>query len=635
MSRKPLILSGLLAILTLGVGVIAWRSGWPAARPVEAAPTTASKPPPQPADSSPNPVVGAAVHHEEATDPSSSPPAPLVFGLNGLCRLEDVPAGRFRSQLLALAPEARARALAKLGRLQVPLHDLASLHVDANGYLFYACAAATERDAATGEPLSAGPALPVPGTGLAAVPIANPPVRHSKPGSTNVIYLDFNGHTIRGTSWNQAGDSRPAVATYVAKAFSTDADYTNFSDEEQAAIIRIWERVAEDYKPYDVDVTTEEPAVFTNTTGRILITDSVDANGVTLPGGASAGGIAYLDVFGEPGYVSTYSPAFVYVDKNSRREDNIADTASHEIGHNFSLSHDGTASSEYYGGHGSGETSWGPIMGSPYNKNLTQWSKGEYANANNQEDDLAIIAGHLGYAADDHSDSNTTATGLSVSGQDFSGTGVIGRTGEADRFSFMTAGGIFTVNAVPYRSPFYAAGGNLDVAIELYDGANNLIASNSPAGATGATVGVTLGAGTFYLRIHGAGNGAVLGTGYSNYGSLGQYALSVTNVPPVGPTFTGQPSNRTVIAGQTTQFSVAAAGTPSPAFRWQRLPAGSAVWSDLTDSGGFTGSGTPTLSVVAALAMNTDQFRCEASNLGGNATSTAATLTVTAAIPRR
>ena len=50
--------------------------------------------------------------------------------------------------------------------------------------------------------------------------------------------------------------------------YDLDGDYTTFSDEEQTRIQRIWARVAEDYAPFDVDVTTEQPATFTRYTAR-------------------------------------------------------------------------------------------------------------------------------------------------------------------------------------------------------------------------------------------------------------------------------------------------------------------------------------------------------------------------------
>ena len=67
-------------------------------------------------------------------------------------------------------------------------------------------------------------------------------------------------------------------------ALDSDGDFTSFNAAEQAAIARIWQRAAEDFAPFDVDVTTEEPATFGPRTIRSLITRSFDANGVDLPG---------------------------------------------------------------------------------------------------------------------------------------------------------------------------------------------------------------------------------------------------------------------------------------------------------------------------------------------------------------
>jgi hypothetical protein len=68
---------------------------------------------------------------------------------------------------------------------------------------------------------------------------------------------------------------------------------------------------------------------------------------------------------------------------------NIAEAAAHEIGHTLGLSHDGVVGgSGYYSGTANGL--WAPIMGAGYYCSMTQFSKGEYLNANNLEDDMAV-----------------------------------------------------------------------------------------------------------------------------------------------------------------------------------------------------------------------------------------------------
>jgi hypothetical protein len=50
---------------------------------------------------------------------------------------------------------------------------------------------------------------------------------------------------------------------------------------------RIWQRMAEDFAPFDVDITTEEPSSFDSRTGRCLITRDKDLNNVAMPGGGT------------------------------------------------------------------------------------------------------------------------------------------------------------------------------------------------------------------------------------------------------------------------------------------------------------------------------------------------------------
>jgi hypothetical protein len=123
------------------------------------------------------------------------------------------------------------------------------------------------------------------------------PIHHSLPGSTNIIYIDFNGHTIVGTAWNE----QYARAVYNARPYDLDGDESSFSAAEQVAMSRIWNRMAEDFAPFNVDVTTEEPPAFGPTVGRYLATFSRDAQGQPMPE-ASSSGVAYLGVFGLPEY---------------------------------------------------------------------------------------------------------------------------------------------------------------------------------------------------------------------------------------------------------------------------------------------------------------------------------------------
>ena len=88
------------------------------------------------------------------------------------------------------------------------------------------------------------------------------------------------------------------------------------------------------------------------------------------------------------------------------------------------------------------------------------------------------------------------------------------------------------------------------------------------------------------------------------------------------PAITQHPANRTVSVGQSASFTVAASGTPSPSYQWQR---------NGVNIGGAT-SAMYTLSTTT-LSDNGAQFRAVATNAAGSATSNAATLTVVANQP--
>ena len=295
-----------------------------------------------------------------------------------------------------LAPAQGALAVAALGRDIVSVaarngvtgRDLAerlraddTLWVDQCGDLFFQDDLLAEVDlAAASEDGAAWPS---------AIDPADAFRLHSRPGAERVVFLDFDGHLISGTAWN----SLYGRGDWSAPAFSTDADSSTFTDAERAVIIETWQRVAQDFAPFDVDVTTEDP-------GQDAITRSGSADSrfgtrVLISPDATqeqcgCGGRAYVDVFDRTPNHEVTQPAWVYSHVLYNRASYIAEAASHEAGHNLGLSHDGTQTSSYFSGSGG----WGPIMGTAYGQAITQWSDGSYAGANNTEDDMAVIAGN-------------------------------------------------------------------------------------------------------------------------------------------------------------------------------------------------------------------------------------------------
>jgi hypothetical protein len=423
---------------------------------------------------------------------------------------------RGRSALRALGnglPAAAAAQGTTAAALARVLRTDRTAWLDVHGRLFY-----VEQTPAA-EPPEEGP-LPIQSgaAGPSGYTATGVPIFHSLPGATNVLYLDFDGATISGTAWNVNN-----VDPFVAMPFDRDGDPTTFSDDERSQITGTWLRVAEDYAPFGVDVTTEQPASFGPTTGTALITMMYDANGNLLPHADTAGGIAYVNVFGRADYPTYYSPAFVYADQLFSAEYNIAEAVSHEFGHNVGLHHDGTSTAAYYTGAGTSAqaTSWAPIMGSAYYKNVTKFNNGDYPDANNHEDDLAIVGSKLGRVADDVGATPGTAAGLTETNTTVSGVGLVNDSTDQDLWGFQTAGGAVNVIVSPFVRGYGTTGGDLDVKATLVDPGGVLLASGGALDRTDATLSATVPAGTYFVRV------AADASSYSSiYGSEGQYTIS-------------------------------------------------------------------------------------------------------------
>jgi hypothetical protein len=484
-----------------------------------------------------------------------------------------------------------------------------TLWVDEGGALFYVD---PPRPGRTPRPSATGDALV--GTPQDAFAL------HSRPGSSRVIYLDFDGQVISNGAWTALPLAVPA--------FDTDLHVGTFSDDEQAFIADVWARVAEDYAPFDVDVTTQDPG--DAAIHRTNLTDTRYGTRLLVVGrnsilwatacGEVCGGVAYLDVFDAIGSQhSLYQPALVFQDAMSGVDadpKDVAEAASHEIGHNLSLDHDGVSGDDYYAGHGS----WAPIMGVGYERPIVQFSKGEYPGADNREDDLAKIASAgAPLLADDHGNTAATATVLAGT-TTFSATGVITGAADVDAFQVSIGAGSTTIDVAPATtSP------NLDVLLRVYTGSTLLQTVNPASGTStadvatgmGASLTTTLATGTYTLLVSGTGAGTT-STGYSSYGSVGRYTVSVDGVPPPPPNLTvsavGNPpatanTGSTFAASDTTANDGGAAGASQTAF-W--------LSTDGTRDGGDVAlTGTRT---VGALASSTSSSGTTTVTIGTSTT---------------
>ncbi len=376
---------------------------------------------------------------------------------------------------------------------------------------------------------------------------------HSDEASDRVIYLDFDGHTVENTAWNFAYGIAPSHP-----AFDIDGNPGTFSDAERDVVQSVWQRVSEDYAPFDVDVTTEDPgqAAIERSDDtdleygtRALISPSSDAY-FKICGGA-CGGVAYIGNFGTPGSSFFWQPAWIFPHALFNDAKYIAEAVSHEVGHNLGLQHDGRGTTPYYEGH----AAWAPIMGAGYYRPIVQWSKGEYPSATNTQDDLAEISAHgLSRRTDDHGDSAYTAPTIGPATSPVEGA--IGTRTDTDLFRFgLTCTGEVTVQAHPApTSP------DLDIALRLLSSTGTQLTVSNPASAGvthdlagGLSSGIvrSLDAGRYFIEVDGVGVYDPGSTGYSDYASLGTYTLDVDGciaAPPGSPqsvTVTGDGENAT------------------------------------------------------------------------------------------
>lgn len=344
-----------------------------------------------------------------------------------------------------------------------------------------------------------------------AVPTDEPPLvpffgnaftLHSRPGAALVIYLDATGHETTNTAWNVNGN------TIVSAPWGLDTDPV-YSSAEQSRIYQWWLQVSEDYAPWNVDVTTEEPAGDHGI--RVVISPTNWYDG-------SAGGVAYVGSFSW----TNDTPVFIFSDQlNITNSKSVSEAISHEVGHSLGLHHDGYFTDAYYLGHGA----WAPIMGVAYYRAVSQWSKGEYTGATNTEDDLAIIGQTLSIRPD--TEPFVIPFPASVSG-------LISNRADTDRYQFTIPAGTLTATTT-----LSAPSPNLDAVLRLFDQNGVLIASSNPASVGAPSLTGTLAAGTYVIEIDGTSS-----VDYSDYASLGRYTLNLDS--------TTSPTTTTIVASTTT-----------------------------------------------------------------------------------
>ncbi len=373
------------------------------------------------------------------------------------------------------------------------------------------------------------------------------PFLDSNPGAPVTLHLDFTGNFE--TSWfNSKGDFPRNGSKVETPSFSTDSNHTSFSASEQALIKEIWARVAEDFAPFNINVTTHYYGTYAD--GKALK--------VAIGGHDSDWYREWMTDFNETSGTSNFKSfttsaasnvVFVFSDNifswslsgkidGDGRSINFAaataTTASHEAGHAFGLTHNSIYLSNYDGKtldsngnlvgkieYDPGTPLWSPIMGNSLISDRTTWANAPaHGGPHVLQDDMAILAGLFGYRADDHGDTLATASAMTApshSLQPWTGKGIIGKSNDHDWFRFTSSGGQIEVRVNPDQY-----GANLIPVAELWSD-KGFVAKATSGGLNSSNIKANVAAGTYYVKVK----------GFGDYGDVGQFTVTVSHQPVI------------------------------------------------------------------------------------------------------
>lgn len=363
---------------------------------------------------------------------------------------------------------------------------------------------------------------------------------HSRPQSERVIFLDFDGRPpLTGTIWNVEAHKD----TVNVGAYDLDGDPSTFSQAEEDIVGTVWERVAEDFAPLDVDVTTEDPGVDgirrsgpddTHYGAAVVVTSSselYDAFGTGVLGIANLGNFYATSAFFTP-------QAFLFPENVPHWRDlpaPLSVAASHEAGHTLGLDHDFEGPEHLPG------ALFQSIMSYDPHAPMATWSERSYSS---QMDDFGAMAKMgLDVVPDDHPDAIRDDLPLMPGPVD----GLIATREDVDVFSFVAPSSRSATIEISARP--ITAYGNLDIRLTLLRADGTVVdVADPPASAISADRAAGLSAtipvqraGRYFVMVDGVGYGDPTMGGYSDYGSRGRYRVSLeVNGTPVS----GEPQQR-------------------------------------------------------------------------------------------
>jgi hypothetical protein len=308
--------------------------------------------------------------------------------------------------------------------------------------------------------------------------------------------------------------------------YDTDNNVNVWSPTEIQEITDIWRYVADDYAPFNINVTTVLPPSFAK---RVAQRVSIGGSGSWYSNNPPFGVAESINSFNS----GTGNTPTCYVFESVHPYDatfrkNMAFTVSHEGGHCFGLAHhiDYTQSGNPLNGGLPDGTS--PLMGTNDTPPRNMWWHGTTTSASTIQDDLNVISGSangFGFRTDDHGGTTATATALAPLGTglvSISRSGVIAQMTDVDMFSIKASPGPLSMTAdvpEPYN--------NLDVRLELRNSAGVVLTSAAPATFDAAVTFNITAAGTYFLVVSSTGMSSAATP--NNFGhNVGGYTLTGT-----------------------------------------------------------------------------------------------------------
>eukprot|EP00035_Acanthoeca_spectabilis_P020130 m.431283 g.431283 ORF g.431283 m.431283 type:complete len:1086 (-) comp17280_c0_seq1:80-3337(-) len=564
-------------------------------------------------------------------EPASAMPLPGRRGRRSVITMNNLPDCPLRRQLLNARGEARTRALDMLNQIrdQSDLENDASYHVHPNGEITVVDLPATNVPNDPPTTRTRRQVLATPDS----VDSNGVPIHHSRPSSNNKLFLNFQGEIVTGTVWNNPAqfDTETEGGGYdpitVRPFYASDnvPGPIQIAPENASRITDIWMKVAEDFRPFDVDVTTEVPSGCgpncglggdcsgcpSNVQVSTLAGSHFDVSTATSIGGQScgsganprcrlpaptSGGVAFLNAWRpNTGMQAVLRPAFTFnggAESNSLNTQYAATTVAHEAGHNFALSHDGIGNSEYLspGLRASQDNSivWGPIMGGAFFTEVTQWSNGDYTGSTNSQDDFAELAARLGMVPDEPAQASggVAFPGFTADGSAAAVDGIVKTPGAAGAhtYTFNLAGPAISgvLNAQTTYSGFTTSSRQVTFVFSLTITGPNGVVCTAVAG-VGATTPPTascdltgLVAGTYTVQIFGDSSAFTRsGTSdplFSEYGNVGAYSMTLaatedagTDSPTQAPATSSPTASPTTSSPTSSPTAAPATSTPTQA----------------------------------------------------------------------